>query len=52
MFMHVALQSKLSSADKVFQRKENKMRISQNILQHEIFIFIHLLTQESGLHGC
>ena len=29
MFMPVALQSKLSSADKVFQHKENKMRISQ-----------------------
>ena len=28
MFMPVALQSNLSSADKVFQRKENKMRIS------------------------
>ena len=22
------------------------------MLQHEIFIFIHLLTQDSGLHGC
>ena len=29
IFMPVALPSKLSSADKVFQRKEKKMRISQ-----------------------
>ena len=29
MFMTVALESKLRSADKVFQRKEDKMMISQ-----------------------